>query len=163
MDPAELADWVVPADSADFRRIFYGSTVERRSFLISLRTSGILRNFYVTISGPSNSGPSISPPFNFLCQNSLLPSKSVLLKPMKIQILLFGIARDIVGKSRLELDTNQPLDVTSFKKLLKDKYPKMNHLSYFKVAINQEFADDHQILKEGDEVALIPPVSGGSC
>jgi len=82
---------------------------------------------------------------------------------MKIQILLFGIARDIVGKSRLELDTNQPLDVTSFKKLLKDKYPKMNHLSYFKVAINQEFADDHQILKEGDEVALIPPVSGGSC
>ena len=80
---------------------------------------------------------------------------------MKIQILLFGIARDIVGKSQLELDTNQPLDVTSFKQLLKDKYPKMSHLSYFKVAINQEFADDQQILNEGDEVALIPPVSGG--
>jgi molybdopterin synthase sulfur carrier subunit len=80
---------------------------------------------------------------------------------MKIQLLLFGIARDIVGDSRLELDTNPPLDVASFKQLLKDKYPKMNHLSYFKVAINQDFADDDQLLKEGDEVALIPPVSGG--
>lgn len=80
---------------------------------------------------------------------------------MKIQLLLFGIARDIVGNSKLELDTHQPLDVASFKELLKNKYPKMNHLSYFKVAINQEFADDHQVLKEGDEVALIPPVSGG--
>lgn len=81
---------------------------------------------------------------------------------MKIQILLFGIARDIVGKSHLELDTSQPLDVTSFKQLLKDKYPKMSQLSYFKVAVNQDFADDDQLLKEGDEVALIPPVSGGS-
>lgn len=80
---------------------------------------------------------------------------------MKIQILLFGIARDIVGNSQLELDQDEGLDVKSFKQILHDKYPRMNHLSHFKVAINQEFADDDQILKEGDEVALIPPVSGG--
>ena len=80
---------------------------------------------------------------------------------MKVRILLFGIARDIVGDTHLELEQPEPLDVKSFKQILKDKYPKMSHLSYFKVAINQEFAEDHHLLNEGDEVALIPPVSGG--
>ena len=80
---------------------------------------------------------------------------------MKIRILLFGIARDIVGKTHLDLEQPEPLDVESFKQVLEDKYPKMSHLSYYKVAINQEFAKDSDLLKEGDEVALIPPVSGG--
>ena len=80
---------------------------------------------------------------------------------MKVNVLLFGIARDIVGQTPLELECNESIDVKSFKQLLQDKYPKMNHLSYFKVAINQEFAEDNQVLSEGDEIALIPPVSGG--
>lgn len=80
---------------------------------------------------------------------------------MKIQVLLFGIARDIVGSSQLTMDHGGKLDVKSFKDKLKAKYPKMNHLSYFKVAVNQEFAGDDHILHEGDEIALIPPVSGG--
>jgi len=80
---------------------------------------------------------------------------------MKIQILLFGIARDIVGQSKLELDYEEQIDVKSFKQILQEKYPKMSDLSYFKVAINQEFAGDNEVLHEGDEVALIPPVSGG--
>jgi molybdopterin synthase sulfur carrier subunit len=51
--------------------------------------------------------------------------------------------------------------VKSFKQAMQDKYPKMNYLSYFKIAVNQEFAADEQMLNEGDEIALIPPVSGG--
>jgi len=80
---------------------------------------------------------------------------------MKVKVLLFGIARDIVGQRRLEIDHSPPIDVKSLKQVLQDKYPKMNHLSYFKVAVNQEFASDDQMLNEGDEIALIPPVSGG--
>jgi molybdopterin synthase sulfur carrier subunit len=80
---------------------------------------------------------------------------------MKVQVLLFGIARDIVGQRHLAFEHSGPIDVKSFKQALQDKYPKMNHLSYFKVAINQEFAADGQMLNEGDEIALIPPVSGG--
>ena len=80
---------------------------------------------------------------------------------MKLEILLFGIGREIVGSSKLQFDLDEPLDVKSFKNVLEAKYPKMTHLSYYKVAVNQEFAKDDQLLKEGDEVALIPPVSGG--
>ena len=80
---------------------------------------------------------------------------------MKVQVLLFGIARDIVGQRHLTFDHSEPMDVKSFKQAMEDKYPKMSHLAHFKVAINQEFAADQQMLHEGDEVALIPPVSGG--
>ena len=80
---------------------------------------------------------------------------------MKVNVLLFGIARDIVGDSKLEIEHQDQLDIKSFKQILESKYPKMSHLSYYKVAVNQEFALDDQILQEGDEVALIPPVSGG--
>ncbi len=81
---------------------------------------------------------------------------------MKLEILLFGIAREIVGSSKLQLEQEEPVDVKSFKQVLQRRYPKMNHLSYYKVAINQEFAEDDQLIKEGDEIALIPPVSGGA-
>ena len=80
---------------------------------------------------------------------------------MKLEVLLFGIAREIVGDSRLELNQEQPVDVKSLKRIMQQKYPKMNHLAYYKVAVNQEFAEDDHMLQEGDEVALIPPVSGG--
>ncbi len=80
---------------------------------------------------------------------------------MKLEILLFGIAREIVGSSRVQFDLDAPLDVKAFKLILEEKYPRMNHLSYYKVAVNQEFAKDEQLLQQGDEIALIPPVSGG--
>ncbi len=80
---------------------------------------------------------------------------------MKLQILLFGITRDIVGQQKIELDYTGPSDIESFKEMLQHKYPEMNQLSHFKIAINQEFAQEGQSINEGDEIALIPPVSGG--
>lgn len=80
---------------------------------------------------------------------------------MKLQVLLFGITRDIVGKSMLELDYQGPPDIKSFKQVLQDKYPEMNMLSHLKIALNQEFAQEDSPIQEGDEIALIPPVSGG--
>lgn len=80
---------------------------------------------------------------------------------MKLQLLLFGITRDIIGQSKIELDYTGPSNIESFKDMLKDKYPEMSELSHFKIAVNQEFARDNQSIREGDEIALIPPVSGG--
>ncbi len=80
---------------------------------------------------------------------------------MKLNILLFGIAKDIVGKQKLELDGTGYRDVRSLRNYLRQKFPDIRELSYFKIAVNQEFAEDSQPLHEGDEIALIPPVSGG--
>ena len=80
---------------------------------------------------------------------------------MKLQVLLFGIARDIVGQNHIEMDFQGPTNIQSFKEVLIDKYPQMNDLAHIKIAVNQEFAKDEMLLQEGDEIALIPPVSGG--
>ena len=80
---------------------------------------------------------------------------------MRLHVLLFGITRDIVGQSQIELDYQGEANVAAFKAMLVDQYPKMDQLVHFKIAVNQEFADDQQALEAGDEIALIPPVSGG--
>ena len=44
---------------------------------------------------------------------------------------------------------------------LLDKYPSLDDIQSFALAVNENYADDDLILEEGDTVAIIPPVSGG--
>jgi molybdopterin converting factor small subunit len=46
-------------------------------------------------------------------------------------------------------------------KALTDEYPQFSSLTTFMVAVNQEYADRQKTLQNGDELAIIPPVSGG--
>ena len=80
---------------------------------------------------------------------------------MKLKILAFGIARDIIGGSSIDLQAKEGLDVQGFRRDLNSKYPKFNDLSSLMIAVNSEYAEDAQLLAENDEIALIPPVSGG--
>jgi molybdopterin synthase sulfur carrier subunit len=41
------------------------------------------------------------------------------------------------------------------------KYPKLAELVSFLIAVNSEYADDDRVINSGDEVAIIPPTSGG--
>ncbi|MDE3743818.1 MoaD/ThiS family protein [Maribacter polysaccharolyticus] len=80
-----------------------------------------------------------------------------------MEIFLFGIARDIVGSSSLDLSTSgeQPESVGELLDVLKDTYPKFNTLSSLAVAVNGEYAALDEHLGQEDEIAIIPPVSGG--
>jgi molybdopterin synthase sulfur carrier subunit len=42
-----------------------------------------------------------------------------------------------------------------------EKYPSFQKLSSLRIAVNEEYAEDHTEIKETDEIVLIPPVSGG--
>ncbi|MGB5370890.1 MAG: MoaD/ThiS family protein [Flavobacteriaceae bacterium] len=44
---------------------------------------------------------------------------------------------------------------------LKSTYPDLGRLSSIAVAVNSEYAKDDLVLQQGDEIAIIPPVSGG--
>jgi molybdopterin converting factor small subunit len=72
---------------------------------------------------------------------------------MNLKIALFGIAREIVGQSTLEVAAPEGQSV--------QEYPALNRLSSLAVAVNNEYASDDAPLHERDEIALIPPVSGG--
>ncbi len=80
---------------------------------------------------------------------------------MDLSILLFGIARDIVGNRSLEISLPEQENVAGLMIKLKEQYPGFNELKSLLIAVNDEYAPDDKLLAAGDEVALIPPVSGG--
>ena len=80
---------------------------------------------------------------------------------MNINIALFGIAREIVGQSSLTLDAPTGQSAAELLADLRSTYPGLAGLRSLAVAVNNEYAADDVVLHERDEIALIPPVSGG--
>lgn len=80
---------------------------------------------------------------------------------MKINVLLFGIATDLIGSTSLEVVLPVNCNVTAFKELLVIQHPKLKQMSSYAIAINENYAADETIIKENDLIAIIPPVSGG--
>lgn len=79
-----------------------------------------------------------------------------------MEILLFGITRDIVGGTKMVLDPEEkPETVGQLKTWLVNKFPGMGKISSLAIAVDNEYADDDLVLAEENEIALIPPVSGG--
>ncbi len=79
---------------------------------------------------------------------------------MKIQVLFFGITRDIIGKGFVNFDVSESTSVYDLKQQLKEQHNELNNYE-FSVAVNEAYAEENQLLKDNDVVALIPPVSGG--
>ncbi len=79
-------------------------------------------------------------------------------------VLLFGITKDIVGSGTLSLAANQSESIQTVAELrsfLKGKFPKLGGLSSLAIAVNSSYAPDETKITDADEIALIPPVSGG--
>ena len=81
---------------------------------------------------------------------------------MSIIVLCFASIRDKLGDSQIEIHPPIPETVSELLNFIKLNYPQLNeHLEIARIAVNQEFVDSSFSLKEGDEIAIIPPVSGG--
>ena len=80
---------------------------------------------------------------------------------MQIDILAFGITKDILGNTLVNIDIPEGSSVQQLKEKLIATYPKMQELTCLLIAVNEEYGDEQQIIQAGDEIALIPPVSGG--
>lgn len=80
---------------------------------------------------------------------------------MKINLLAFGIARDILGGSTMEFEWEGEAKVGKLKEELQAKYPAFIDLASLRIAVNESYATDEQSIEEGDEIVIIPPVSGG--
>ncbi len=81
---------------------------------------------------------------------------------MKIQIKLFAAAREISERGELELEVAEGLSVKDMKLKISAEHPKLSELILRSaVSLNREFATDESVVHEKDEIALIPPVSGG--
>ncbi|MCL6525824.1 MAG: molybdenum cofactor biosynthesis protein MoaE [Thermaceae bacterium] len=79
---------------------------------------------------------------------------------MRIRVLLFALYREQAGQARLELDLPAGSSVAVAKARLEAQYPLQ--LSGGLAAVNEQLAPLEQTLNDGDELAFLPPVSGGS-
>ena len=80
---------------------------------------------------------------------------------MRLKVLAFGIAKDIFGNTSIELELRERASTQSLKSALEEQYPRLKKLASYLVAVNSEYANDEVLLNERDEIAIIPPVSGG--
>jgi len=77
-----------------------------------------------------------------------------------IKIKCFGVAKEIVDKDILEMEPSG-LSVKELRANLLEAYPEFSKINGFMIAVNQEYATDEMTIAASDEVAIIPPVSGG--
>ncbi|WP_019989705.1 molybdopterin converting factor subunit 1 [Rudanella lutea] len=78
-----------------------------------------------------------------------------------ITVLLFGITRDITGQNTIQQPLPAQARVSDLMEQLQNQYPRLSEIRALLVAVNGEYAEPDTPLTPTDEVALIPPVSGG--
>jgi molybdopterin converting factor subunit 1 len=80
---------------------------------------------------------------------------------MKVNLLAFGIAREILKTKKLALDVRPGDTIATLKQQLLDHYPDLGKLKSLSFAVGENYQQDSYTLSDNDEVAIIPPVSGG--
>lgn len=80
---------------------------------------------------------------------------------MEITIKAFGIAREIFGRQAITLEVENGLNTNSLRNVLEVQYPHLKQIRSYMVALNSEYAQGGELIQATDEIAIIPPVSGG--
>ena len=81
---------------------------------------------------------------------------------MSLRVLFFASLADVVGSRELELDVSKYPDVNSIYSRFEEEFPKMaEYRPAVMCAVNSEYAALETAVKDGDEIAFLPPVSGG--
>jgi len=82
---------------------------------------------------------------------------------VRIRVLFFGVLRDVVGVREDSLDVAEGGRLETVFEHYAARFPKLREMAASTVlALNQQFSSPSAPLAEGDEVAFLPPVSGGS-
>lgn len=80
-----------------------------------------------------------------------------------ITIKFFAILKNIVGLDEAKIAIQRDITLNELKEVLKKEFPSIKGFveKSVMISVNQEFAVSDTIIKDGDEVALLPPFSGG--
>lgn len=93
------------------------------------------------------------------CQALWLAAASIL---MQVRVLFFGVLKDLTGRANDLLQLPEHATLADVVVHYEDLNPRLNELAAsIAISVNQEFAAADSPLKEGDEIAFLPPVSGG--
>jgi len=79
---------------------------------------------------------------------------------MELTLLVFGIIKQKTGKSSLKIDMKGTPTVKNLREEFIKQYPDFQQLNIM-VAVNNNYVTSDIELNDDDEIALIPPISGG--
>jgi len=100
-----------------------------------------------------------APTPNISCQKI---SENMPEKTITINVKLFAIYQEIYNKPKLTLTVAEKTTVTDIFNMMLTEHPELsNWREITRFAINMEFVPDDTFLQHGDELVLVPPVSGG--
>lgn len=81
---------------------------------------------------------------------------------MKIQVLFFGACREAIGQQDYIYELNSSSNVEQAFENLSSQFPLLKNFgNSLLFAINEEHSRPHDLLNDGDVLAIFPPVSGG--
>jgi molybdopterin converting factor subunit 1 len=83
---------------------------------------------------------------------------------MAIRLKFFAMLKGLVGREEAELEIPGEISMAELKTIIKKEYPVLADLIDKRgvlISVNQEFAGNEMTIKDGDEVAFLPPFSGG--
>ncbi|HEX3572003.1 MAG TPA: molybdopterin converting factor subunit 1 [Acidobacteriaceae bacterium] len=85
---------------------------------------------------------------------------------MRVKVLYFGVLKDLLGMATDDLELSEGSTVAALLRILQQRTSNLRMdakvWQSLAVAVNREYSSADAVLRDGDEVALLPPVSGGS-
>ncbi len=79
-----------------------------------------------------------------------------------LSVKLFASLRQAMNSDEIKIDIDNGITVLQMKKIIFETFPNLKKSNIpFLIAINHKYATDSVVIDTNDEIALIPPVSGG--
>jgi molybdopterin converting factor subunit 1 len=79
---------------------------------------------------------------------------------MKVKVVFFAKSREIVGRNQMDIEIQEGEVVSGLLSKLQSQFHELLDMQFI-TAVNSEYMGNDTELHDGDEVAIIPPVSGG--
>jgi molybdopterin converting factor subunit 1 len=81
---------------------------------------------------------------------------------MKLNVKLFAVAKERVGKSAIEIELPERSTVRQLRGAIIEQFPPLaDVMRHARLAVDNDYASDAAMIDTRSEIAIIPPVSGG--
>ena len=82
--------------------------------------------------------------------------------PVKLQIKLFAVAKQRLGRGTIELELPETATVRQLRGAIVEQFPALaDVVQHARIAVDNDYAADAALIGLNSEIAIIPPVSGG--
>lgn len=82
-----------------------------------------------------------------------------------VKVRFFAIIKNLAGKEEAQLEVGSSIKLKDFVGMIEKEFPKVGEMLRTKrvlISVNQDIGNDDMLVKDGDEVAILPPFAGGA-